>query len=443
MTLVQPDSTLIAIRKKIRRLTASSSEQSLTTADIDQAINTFYQQDFPYAIKLDQMRSVYTFFTSPNVDVYPMNINFNQGIRAPVYFEGVQGYLFKDRDQFYNMWPRCPTLNQTSSIFITGTITSMAYAPTFISIGTPNSENLTIGQIVILNNIVGPTSLNGNAFTILNVIPGSFAISVDTTLLPNYVSGGDFTTTNQSLIFTVPNTPFLANSFVLGGQDQAGNPIKVTDDGNGVLVLVHQNGIASHTHGNPPFINSLPGMVNENLSGFVAYQSQAYQAYPGDQINTIIGSINYVTGQVVILFNLANVTPSTTNPTFEYWVSQYTVGRPYTLLFWNNHFEVRPVPDRVYKVEVETYLTPVQFLETTDVPIVNQWWQYIAYGVAMEILRERNDTDGVESLREGFMRQEGLVLERQGVEEIGQRNTTIFSGSVQGQGWNQGGGWPY
>ena len=56
----------------------------------------------------------------------------------------------------------------------------------------------------------------------------------------------------------------------------------------------------------------------------------------------------------------------------------------------------------------------------------------------MEILRERQDIEGVENLREGFMRQEALVLERQGIEEINQRNSTIFSSTVQGQGWNNG-----
>ncbi len=104
---------------------------------------------------------------------------------------------------------------------------------------------------------------------------------------------------------------------------------------------------------------------------------------------------------------------------------------------------MRPVPNCVSKIEVETYLTPVQFLETSDSPILQQWWQYIAFGSAMEIQRERNDFDAVDQLREGFMRQEALVLERQATEEIGVRNSTMFSGSTPNQGWNQYGGWPY
>jgi len=48
----------------------------------------------------------------------------------------------------------------------------------------------------------------------------------------------------------------------------------------------------------------------------------------------------------------------------------------------------------------------------------------------------------VSNLSEGFMRQEALVLERQGVEEIGQRNSTIYNSTIQQGGYNQFyGGW--
>ena len=81
--MAQADSTLTAIRKKVRRLTASSSQSALSDDDIDQQINTYYSQDFAYSVKIDQMRNVYTFFTQPNVDRYPLDVNYNQGVRAP------------------------------------------------------------------------------------------------------------------------------------------------------------------------------------------------------------------------------------------------------------------------------------------------------------------------------------------------------------------------
>src|SRR6185369_830845 len=136
-------------------------------------------------------------------------------------------------------------------------------------------------------------------------------------------------------------------------------------------------------------------------------------------LNTLvdIGGVDYVTGQ--ISFDLPSGISLASGTLFTVWVSQYQPGRPYCLLFWNNEFTIRPVPTRIHKVEVETYLTPVQFLNSTDSPILNQWAQYIAYLAAMEILRDRQDLEGVENLREGMMRQEALVLERQGIEEIG------------------------
>ena len=79
-------------------------------------------------------------------------------------------------------------------------------------------------------------------------------------------------------------------------------------------------------------------------------------------------------------------------------------------------------------------------MNTTDDPILNQWAQYIAYGSACEILRERQDTQGVQNLMEGFTRQEGLVLERQAVEEIFQPNITMFNTTQGNYGLGIGSG---
>ena len=46
--------------------------------------------------------------------------------------------------------------------------------------------------------------------------------------------------------------------------------------------------------------------------------------------------------------------------------------------------------------------------------------------------------EGLANVMEGFKRQEALVLERQGTEEINSRNNTIYSGTQQNLGWNNG-----
>jgi hypothetical protein len=353
------DSTVVFIRKKVRRLTASASENSLSTADIDQYINNFYNNDFPYGIKIDQMRSVYTFFTEPYRDRYPLDVNFNQGVRAPLHVEGILGTFFKDRTQFFNLWPKWPTLFQPIS--------------------------------------------------------------------------GDGVTT--SFTFTIA-APFLSKEVVLGGVDVNGNPISVNDDGNGNLLLQIPNPVVTIPPYNTNAIPPIPGMHNQN-TGNPGLNYQGSQPLTAPFFTNAIGNVNYQTG----LFNINFPVAPAAGMNMTLWVAQYQTGRPYCLLFWNNEFTIRPVPKLIHKIEIETFLTPVQFIESTDSPILNQWAQYIAYGAAREILRDRQDLEGVANLEEGFMRQEGLVLERQGIEEIGQPNYQLFN-STQGYSvYGGSGGW--
>ena len=341
------NNTYSQIELLVRRFTASSSEQALPSADIQQQVNTFYMNDFPYAIKLDVLRDVYTFYTQPYIDRYPLDVNYNQGVRAPMFVEGIQGTFFKDRTEFYSMWPRWPTKF---------------------------------------------TPITGDGVT-------------------------------QVFNFTIPG-PFLSKEVVLGGVDNSGSAISVADDGNGNLYMQVPNPVVSQPNypntnipNNPTVV---PGMINKNTQN------------PGLYTQEYVGTVNYVTGVFAINFAPVGVTPIT-GQQMTLWVSQYQTGRPYSLLFWNNEFTIRPVPKLIHKVEIETYLTPVQFMSTTDSPILNQFVQYLAYGAACEILRQRQDMQGLANLMEGFKRQEALVLERQGTEEINSRNQTIFASS-QGNG---------
>src|SRR5258708_3519886 len=176
--VAQADSTYVFIEKKIRHLTASASEASLSSVDIQQAVNTFYNTDFPYAIKIDQQRTVYKFLTIPNVDRYPVDVNNLQGFRAPVYFEGILGNFFKNRDQLFNLYPRSPTQYQPIS-------------------GDGITTNFTF-------------QLFGN---------------------------------NQNP-FPQPNYGILSTQVVVGGIDVNGNPIRIIDDGGGV---VNSLGVGSNT----------------------------------------------------------------------------------------------------------------------------------------------------------------------------------------------------
>ncbi len=434
----QADSTLAAIRKKVRRLTACSSESTLTTADLDDYINTFYSQDFPYGIKMDQMRSVYSFYTRPYIDRYPLDVNYNQGVRSPMYVDGIQGSFFKDREQFFRMWPRYPTKFTQGPTVLSGVITSVDLTGLTTPLGTVRvvspSHGMTSGDVVTISDVLGTVELNNNSYTI-TLTPNqinSFNLSgtnvVDFTA---YTSGGTWTTTNRTFSFTISGTPFLSGEVIIGGVDPYGNAISIIDDGNGNLMYTVPNAVVSAptltqvdaTTGRP-----IPGMKNRNTLN------------PGLLTLTVIGTVDYVTGY--FNFTLPSGVSLSSDSEFTIRVSQYQAGRPYSMLFWNNEFTIRPIPREIHKVEIETYLTPVQFLDSGDSPILNQWWQYIAIGAAIKILEDRQDMEGVENLSVLFDRQEALVLERQGVEEINQKNSTIYSGVSAGLGWNNGSqGW--
>ena len=386
MTAVpQADSTYNAILTKVRRLTASSGNSSLTNNDIGLYVNCVYTNNFPNAIKTDQMRSVYSFYTAPNIGTYPLNVNYNQGMRSPCYCDGIEMSFFKDRQQFYNMWPKFPTL----SFPITG---------------------------------------DGNT---------------------------------QQFSFVCSTTPFLPREVTLGGIDTNGNPIRVSDDGQGNLIYNVPNQVIQQpepptTAPSPP--NTLaanyakanvPGMINKNTGN------------PGDRVQYIgsnaysplgvtpyqLGTVNYVTGAFAIDFAAltgivpaGSVTPAA-GQNMNLYISQYTTGRPFSLLFWNNEFQIRPIPKLVHKIDIESYLTPVQFMAMTDSPILNQWWQWLAIAAAIKILEDRQDMEGVANLERMLAKEQDLILERQGTEEINQRNNTIFSATQVANGWNLYGSW--
>jgi hypothetical protein len=386
MSAVLPaDSTYTFIEKKVRRLTASASEAALSSADIQSAVNLFYTNDFPYAIKIDQQRSVYKFLTIPNVDRYPVDVNNYQGFRAPVYFEGIPGNFFKNRDQLYNLYPRYPTQFQPASG--DGVTTSFTF------------------------------SLFGN---------------------------------NQNP-FPQPNSGILSTQLVIGGIDVNGDPIRIVDDGGAV---VNSDGIGSNTTtgqllfikqnavGDNVYLDALnvqqPAIPNQSPLGGQINANLPNTAYPPLPLtNQYCGTVDYVTTQITVNFPVAPASGTMINV----WAATYQVGRPYNLLFWNNELTVRPVPDNVYMIEVEAFQTPSEFMTTNSHPVLNQWAQYLAYGAALEILRDRQDMEGVNNLMEGFKRQEALVLERQSIEEIGQRNITLFNSTQTGYGVGTGSGY--
>ena len=316
------DSTLVAIRKKIRRLTRSMSPAQMADVDIEEYINTFIQYDFPEHLRLFNLHKTLTWYTEPNIDTYT-NLSFTSGlinfdqtnltINPPIYIAGNQAFFTQSREQFYGIYS-------------------------------------------IIESVVD-TKLRGNGVA-------------------------------THFVGVLSQIPVLRNNVTFVSKDALGNGIKVYDDGIGNLLPVGS------------------------------------------------GTINYLTGAYVLDFAIA---PGLLQPIYSETLP-YIAGQPLAVLYYNNTFTIRPVPDKVYPVNMEVYVRPTELLADIDHPELEEWWQYIAYGASKKIFEDRMDMDSVAQILPEFKQQERLCLRRTLVQQSNERVSTIYTENTTGPSFFGGGG---
>lgn len=144
-----------------------------------------------------------------------------------------------------------------------------------------------------------------------------------------------------------------------------------------------------------------------------------------DTTTPTLGTINYVTG-VVTVTNFGDTISSGTTINAQY--TPYVANRPAAMLFYDDTITLRPVPDKAYKVDVQTYRTPSQLLQQAgDSPDVQQWWQYIAFGAAYKVLEDRQDTETMQALAARLDEQKQLVLHQTIEQNKIEQTPTIYS----------------
>lgn len=375
-------SSLLAIRQKVRRLTRSMTEATLTDLALDQYINTYVLYDFPETLRLFNLRSTFSFYTSPFVDVYSTTTissplyNFTNKYLItdqPIYIGGYQAQYYQSRNQFFGIYP---LVNSIASIGTTGNGTSTSFS------GVINSQqaNIPLGstqQICLLKNNV--------LFSSIDIYNNGLAMQ-DTPILD--INTG---------LPTIYGSLYNALSYDNNTYDPTTNP-------NGYPVI------------------SLVAPYDSTVSGF-----------------PVGNFINYITGEFTVTFATApqsgvtiNSQTVPVNPTI-----------PQSLLFYDGQFTVRPVPDQPYKVEMEVYIQPTELLSADQTPELSEWWQLIAFNAAKKIFEDRLDYDSLNLMMASLKEQERLVLRRTIVQQTSQRGATIYTDSTAGgygSGWQNGGG---
>lgn len=136
-----------------------------------------------------------------------------------------------------------------------------------------------------------------------------------------------------------------------------------------------------------------------------------------------LGTINYVTGAYTLNFlsNTANGATiySTTVP--------YQAGKPLSFLYFDDTIVLRPVPNKAYSVQMEVDLQPISLFYGTDLPKLDQWSQYIAYGAAKKVFEDRMDLDSVALIMNEFKEQEAMVLRTTLTQQTNERTQTIYT----------------
>ncbi len=189
-------SNLTTIQQKVRRLTRSPSEAQLTTDQLNQYINTFVLYDFPEQIRLFNLRTTFSFYTEPYIDVYETStdpasplynfINKYITVHPPIYIAGFQSQFFEDREQFFGIYP---FVNSIASIGVEGDGVTLSYTGVVNSQQSINPPGSTQQTALLRHNVLfSSVDSNNNGLPLID-----FPISASIGNL--YVPGGTPTST--------------------------------------------------------------------------------------------------------------------------------------------------------------------------------------------------------------------------------------------------------
>jgi len=149
------------------------------------------------------------------------------------------------------------------------------------------------------------------------------------------------------------------------------------------------------------------------------------------------GAINYVTGVWNIIYSAAPECPALNTPIYCQ-SKPYTASKPTSVLYFDNKFTLRPIPDMAYRVDAEVYARPTELLQSTDKPHLAQWWQYIAYGTAKKVFEDRLDQESIQLIMPEYKQQELLVLRQTIMQMSNEQSATIFNAPLNSSNYGSG-----
>lgn len=237
---------------------------------------------------------------------------------------------------------------------------------------------------------------------------------------PIYVSGRNITLSQsrQEFFNTWPLNSYLSQ--IGAGDGITTNFTGSLQAGSGVPVLQNQVSFTSiNTAGQAVTVQDSP--VSNVLGNLMTV----------DNVPVNVGTINYVTGA----YNFTFPSAPAVGQQIQAQTKPYVPSWPIAMLFYDTTFTLRPVPDLAYRVQMDAFIQPTQLLAQSDVPGLNEFWQYIAYGASKKVFEDRMDLESVQQILPEYRKQENLILRKTIVQKCNQRTSTIYVQNGYGDGW--------
>jgi len=363
---------LSQIISKVRNVTGTPDSSQLSDNQIIDYVNSYYSFTFPFELKEMINLQPFNFFTYPNIDTYEFPGSFLTNSPA-VYCNGYRLTYYEGRDVFFQDWP-------------------MMYGQDSVATGDG-----------VTNAFSGTTQ----AFP---VIPGTFFITDGTqiisdagaTVVTEQIETGDGGAVYNGTLNLIPVIP---------------GSISITD---GVETFTDAGGLLTGDQGGTGTVVYATGVWTLTFNSAVTNGVAIMATYSNDSDERILsgdgnGTINNVTGAYTATFNTAPASTATVVCNYQ----AYTADRPRAVLFYNNVFTFRPIPDQVYPITMQGYISQVQFNNTdadgnipNESPLQTEWGLLIAYGASVEIFADRGDNQAYNEAYIIMKRYEAVALNR-------------------------------
>ncbi len=462
----------------IRRIIKSPSDTQITDNLIIDYINRFWISDVDARMQLFDLKTTYTFLTTPGVDRYNMPLYdlqiqgtneiasypVYQGFLGPCFIKGIECQFFTQRETFNNLWTNyVQNLNQTGNGVGNGTngpyTLNLPFTQSFNnSINFPYTSGIIRGHIDITGiiseinatgqNLDPPLDSVGDGslipkIPVTSVFPAVyFSATGENGANVTVCDSGQFLASNinAGLLMSPGNAPLgnttLQNgyetSFIITGATQTPQAVlTVTSNlGVGQEVTISDVGGMTELNGNTYTVVDNTGTlltIDIDSTGFTPYTS-------GGQASILANIINYVTGIATNVYFPQSIPigmPINANCVF------FQLGLPRSILYYNNTLTLRSPPNTQYEVSLTAYLSPSAFLSSGQSVQFGYMCEYLARGAARKILSDTGDQDQFNFYEPLFKEQETLVWKRSQRQFTATRTPTIYSqGSGNGHGNN-------